>query len=166
MNSFSNVVSSVAWHPDGQSFVLSSMDTSLILYSAQSCQILRKITTSSRFYDVKITPDARYLVGVCNESMLHVFDMEDLSVARKYGLGSWSTCIQVSADSRHVLINTGAREVQLVDIETGEVKCRYPGQVQDRWVIRGCFGGEGEHFVLSGSEGMAPPIILVSLYPC
>jgi len=40
----------------------------------------------------------------------------------------------------------------MVDLENGHIIQRYPGQVQDQWLIRGCLGGADENFVVSGSE--------------
>lgn len=113
---------------------------------------LRKVS-SSRFYDLKITPDGKKLVAVCTDKHFHVYDFNDWKNKRSYNFRCMLTCVQTSDDSKHAIVNTDAREVVLVDLDTGKVVQRYTGQIQDKWVIRGCFGGTDEHFVLSGSEG-------------
>jgi len=148
---FSEPVSSVAWAPDGQSFVTGGMDEFLIQWDVRG-EMLRK-SASPRIYDLKVTADCQKIVGVCTEQQLHVFDFRDWKNQRSYNLGCSLTGVQTSKDSRYAIVNTAAREVVMLDLETGRVIQRYTGQVQDRWVIRGCLGGADENFVLSGSEG-------------
>lgn len=52
-----------------------------------------------------------------------------------------------------MLVNLSSGEIQLLDIETGELIRTFDGQKQGEYIIRSCFGGAAENFVLSGSEG-------------
>lgn len=55
-----------------------------------------------------------------------------------------------------MLLNMG-QEVRLLDIESGETLRKYVIPSTDgnpNFIIRSRFGGVGEHFVTSGSEGM------------
>lgn len=151
LTDFSQPVTSATWAPDGQTYVTGSMDEFMIQWDLQG-KILRK-EKSPRVYDLKITPDGQRIVAVDNQKHLHVYDFHDWTNKVPYDLGVGLTCVNVSRDSRHVMVNTGAREVQLIDIETGKVVQRYLGQLQGMFVIRGCFGGADENFVVSGSEG-------------
>ena len=67
----------------------------------------------------------------------------------------------MSAHGRSILVNLSAQEVHLYDLarsvdvldeKAPPVMC-YRGQKQGRYVIRSCFGGRDESFVVSGSEG-------------
>jgi len=62
--------------------------------------------------------------------------------------------ISVSKDSKYVLLSSMAPEVLLLDIE--ELKClrSFKGHAHEIGMIRSCFGGPEENFVLSGSEGI------------
>ena len=59
------------------------------------------------------------------------------------------TCINISRDSRYMLVNMSEGEVQLLDIETADVVRHYSGQKQGQFIIRSGFGGASENFVVS-----------------
>lgn len=63
------------------------------------------------------------------------------------------TCVTVTRDSRYILVNLSSGEIHLLDIENGEPIRTFKGQEQGNYIIRSCFGGAAENFVLSGSEG-------------
>lgn len=52
-----------------------------------------------------------------------------------------------------MLVNLSNGEIQLLEIETGVLIRTFEGQSQGTYIIRSCFGGAAENFVLSGSEG-------------
>lgn len=112
-----------------------------------------KRDASPRIYDLKITADGQKIVAVCTEKTLHIYNLHDWKTKRSCNLKCGLTGVQTSKDSRHAIVNTDAKEVVMVELETGRVVQRYKGQTQDKWLIRGCLGGADENFVLSGSEG-------------
>lgn len=63
------------------------------------------------------------------------------------------TCITASRDNRTILISLEEGLVQMVDLEERCVVKRYVSVEQDKHIIRNCFGGAAENFVLSGSKG-------------
>jgi len=64
------------------------------------------------------------------------------------------TSVNFSFDGAELLVNMNKGKVVVLDLLTGQVIMRYEGAVQEAFVIRSCFGGAGESFVVSGSEGM------------
>merc|ERR1712070_1080306 len=67
------------------------------------------------------------------------------------------TSINYSADGTLLLVNMNDAEMNTgrlstLNSTTGEEVMRYEGAQQAEFVIRSCFGGAGENFVLSGSE--------------
>ncbi|KAI0032289.1 WD40 repeat-like protein [Vararia minispora EC-137] len=63
------------------------------------------------------------------------------------------TSVKISADSRYALINNAPDEIHLWDLLTQRMVRKYTGQRQGRHIIRSCFGGVDENFIVSGSEG-------------
>ncbi|KAI5816950.1 WD40-repeat-containing domain protein [Pyronema omphalodes] len=150
---FEEPVSSICWAPNGQSFVLSFLDEFMLQYNPNG-ELIRRIP-SKRLYDVKITPDGTKLVVTCTHHKMHVYNFQNLAeppAVYSFEPTQNLTGIALTKDSKYVVINTGAGELIMVDLETGEVVKRFVGQVQDKFVIRGCLGGADENFVLSGSE--------------
>lgn len=70
------------------------------------------------------------------------------------------TSVFLSPDDRHLLVNLSvqvlfliySQEIHLWDLHEKRVLAKYIGQKQGRFVIRSCFGGVYENFILSGSE--------------
>jgi len=71
------------------------------------------------------------------------------------------TSLTISQDSQSYLVSVANGEVHLVDMESSETIRVFEGQIQGNFIIRSCFGGAAENFVLSGSEG-----VLLSSYIC
>jgi hypothetical protein len=63
------------------------------------------------------------------------------------------TSITLSHDGSTVLVNMALGEVHMIDLITRDTVRKFKGQKQGEFVIRSCFGGAAENFVVSGSEG-------------
>ena len=110
-------------------------------------------TTDWRVQDCAISPDGQRLVTITTERHIFVYNFitrqEEYSLRLKTDL----TCITISRDSKHILVNMADNELQLIDINTAEIVRRFLGQKQGKFVIRSTFGGADENLVISGSEG-------------
>lgn len=98
------------------------------------------------------TPPLR-LVVICTDNSVHIFDharREKLSYIR---LDDKLTCVSLSRDGREMLVNLSCGEVWALGVDDGAVRHKYRGQRQGNYVIRSCYGGASEGFVVSGGEG-------------
>lgn len=149
--SHDDVVESCAWVPGTNQFVTCSPGKSMKLSNTDG-QLLYT-WSDTRFFHCAVTPDARRLVVVCNDNDIQVIDLAtrerefSRSVADKQ-----LTSVFISRDSRYALINVVPEEVHLWDLELRRIVRKYVGQVQSDYIIRSCFGGVDENFVLSGSQ--------------
>lgn len=64
------------------------------------------------------------------------------------------TSVSLSHDNRYVLANLAFEELHVWNLETQQLEATYKGRQQGRFVIRSCFGGLNQNFVVSGSEGL------------
>ncbi|VDB82854.1 unnamed protein product [Peniophora sp. CBMAI 1063] len=62
------------------------------------------------------------------------------------------TSVSISADSRYALVNHAPDALLLWDLHAQRLVRAFAGQRQPRHVIRSCFGGVDEAFIVSGSE--------------
>ncbi|RPB03597.1 WD40 repeat-like protein [Choiromyces venosus 120613-1] len=152
MNAHTDWVSSCAWAPDGQTFVTGSVDGDMILWNLYGESIHK--WTGARVYDLAVTADSKRLAAVCTQMKLHVFNFVTREKEYERDLGGVSTCISVSKDSKYLLLTMGAgvQELRLLNIETGTDVRQFSGTKQKEYVVRNCFGGADENFVVSGSE--------------
>lgn len=153
-------VTSCSWSPDGLSFVTGSLDRQMqmCLWDLKGHR-LHAWSGNYRARHCCITPNGRWLVAISMDRRIHVYDFRTREVDYSIPMKGELSCLSISRDSRHMLVNV-ADEIQLLDIETAEVVRRYTGQKQGQFVVRSSFGGAGENFVVSGSEGkslFSPP---------
>ncbi|EQL32335.1 hypothetical protein BDFG_05468 [Blastomyces dermatitidis ATCC 26199] len=149
-------VTSAAWAPNGDSFVTGSLDRqSQLCHWSVAGESLYKWSGQYRVRDCSISPDGRRLIAISTEKKIYVYNFETRAEEYSMSIKLDLTCINISRDSRYMLLNTSECEMQLLDIETREVARQYVGQKQqgnDEYIIRNSFGGAAENFVVSGSE--------------
>ncbi|EPS40252.1 hypothetical protein H072_5931 [Dactylellina haptotyla CBS 200.50] len=147
-------VTCCAWAPDGKTFATGSVDKSIVLWNLQGEDLHQ--WSGSRIYDIVITPDGTRLIAICTEQKIHIYDLaspkkeEFCTLLMKAPL----TSISVTKDSRYAIVNMGigSEQIQMVDLELHEEVRTFKGHKQGKFVIKSCFGGADENFVVSGSE--------------
>lgn len=60
----------------------------------------------------------------------------------------------VDKAGKQIVLNLNGQGLHLWDIETKTLVKRFRGVVQGHYTIQSCFGGIGDNFIASGSEGM------------
>ena len=162
-------VSSAAFLPasaETPGFVSGGLDRRINLYDMQG-EVLHTWDTG-RIYDLKVSADGRYLVAISHESKLFVWDLATRELIGQHKFQHILTCLNVSKDSKRVLISCSPKvdannaasqaaddlttEVQELTLPDLRFLRRLKGQRQEQFVIRSCYGGHNEQFVLSGSE--------------
>ncbi|MCJ1352963.1 MAG: hypothetical protein MMC33_002947 [Icmadophila ericetorum] len=146
-------VTSAAWAPSGDFFVTGSFDkrAQLCLWNLTG-QNLYTWSSEYRVQDCAMSPDGRWLVTISPEREIIVYNFDTREEEYCLRLKTKSTCVNISRDSKYMLVNMADNELQLFDINTAEVIRRFSGQKQGEYVIRSCFGGADENLVISGSE--------------
>lgn len=84
---------------------------------------------------------------------MHVFDYHRREKLSQISMQHDMTCLSLSRDGEEMLMNLGCGEVWAMEVDSKEVRKRFRGQKQGNYVIRSCFGGASEGFVVSGGEG-------------
>lgn len=103
--------------------------------------------------DLAISHDGLNLIA-CSERKIRFFNLEDKTESAAIHEDESITSVFVSSDGIHLLVNLSIQEIHLWNLVEKKLVKKYVGQKQGRFVIRSCFGGIGESFVLSGSEGV------------
>ena len=155
----SEPISSAAWLPGGRTFITASLNkvNHICHWSIDDNNFGTKLSTWEYDFRVQhcaLTPDGKRLIVATNSKRVYVYDFVSKRELYNLSMGVDLTCINVSKDSRTMLINTSKGNILLLDIETSEEIRAYSGQKQGQFVIRSCFGGAAENFVVSGSEGV------------
>ena len=148
-------VTAAAWAPDGKSFVTGSHDrqSQLCSWSLDGQAIHSWEDTNHRVQGCVISPDGQRMVAISPENEITVYDYVNRVFEYQIKVASKMTCINISRDSRYVLVNMADNEVQLFDLETADIVRRFLGQKQSEFVLRSAFGGADQNLIISGSEG-------------
>lgn len=129
------------------------VQSQLCLWSVKG-ETLYSWTGDYRVRDCAISADGRRLIAISTDNRIFVYNLLTHEEEYCIKLHMDLTCINISRDSKYILVNMSSSVVQLLDIETAEVVQQYLGQKQGNYIIRSTFGGASENFVVSGSEGV------------
>jgi len=99
-------------------------------------------------------PPLLRIAALCTHRTIHIWDYTTRSKLNIINMGDQDmTSLNWDRDGREMLVNISKiGEVWLIDDE-GRPKMKFPGQRQEGYVIRSCFGGAREGVVVSGGEG-------------
>ncbi|KAJ3009732.1 UNVERIFIED_CONTAM: hypothetical protein HDU68_002532 [Siphonaria sp. JEL0065] len=148
----SETITSLAFIPKipATSFVSSSVDKNVLLWSLEG-HVLHK-WNGVRVTDLNITSDGTRMVTI-SDKRIRVFDLSSKEEILTLQEHDAITSINTAQDCRFALVNVAAcQEIHLWDMHENQVVRKFTGHKQGRFVIRSCFGGLFQNFVLSGSE--------------
>ncbi|KAG0295600.1 hypothetical protein BGZ97_004794 [Linnemannia gamsii] len=151
----SDVVTCLGWLPDGERFVSGSEKNLFLMATAGN--LLRQWPFPVR--DLAISADGQTLVAM-GGTIIRMISLVDFTEISKLEETDGITAISLSMDGQFLLVNTTVkpaqlpmhREIHLWNLPEGRIVRKYSGYKQGLFVIRSCFGGWDERFVISGSE--------------
>jgi WD40 repeat protein len=147
--------SSCAWFPDGKRFVTGGSEKCIYIWDLEGKELdAWKGSRMPRISVIAITRDGSHLVSVCGDRYISIYNLE-LKIDRVIEEEKCITSRSVSRDGMYLLVNLVSQEIHLWDITEDESTIKpfkYKGHRQGRYVIRSCFGGSDQGFILSGSE--------------
>ncbi|CAH8270518.1 unnamed protein product [Arabidopsis lyrata] len=144
---------SCGWYPDGQGIIAGMTDRSICMWDLDGRELeCWKGQRTQKVSDIAMTDDGKWLVSVCKDSVISLFDRE-ATVERLIEEEDMITSFSLSNDNKYILVNLHNQEIRLWNIEGDpKIVSRYKGHKRSRFIIRSCFGGYKQAFVASGSE--------------
>jgi len=147
----------IAFSNDGQFILAGSGDNTAILFDGKSGKEIRKFkktfsTCTSCITDAAITPDNKYVLLTCSDS-IKMFDRANGTLIREfYGQGSPEK-ISVSTDNRYVYgIEYGTAEAW--DLKSGKLVIK-AGDYSDNKVLAAAISPDGKQILTGGEKRVA-----------
>lgn len=157
-HTFSNesfTVSSCAWFPDSKRLVCGSSDPKkgIYMWDCEGNEIKAwKGMRMPKVLDLAVTPDGENLISIFTDKEIRILNVTtnaELVITEEHSI----TSLSVSGDSKFLIVNLNSQEIHMWDITRKLTKPHtYKGHVQQKYVIRSCFGGLNSMFIASGSE--------------
>ncbi|KAL1550098.1 WD repeat-containing protein WDS [Salvia divinorum] len=149
------VVSCCAWFPDSKRLVCGSSDPKkgIYMWDCEGNEIKAwKGMRMPKVLDIAVTPDGENLISIFSDKEIRILNLAtnaERVISEEHSI----TSLSVSGDSNYLIVNLNSQEIHLWDVTTKWIKPRkYSGHMQQKYVIRSCFGGLNSMFIASGSE--------------
>ncbi|KAK9726460.1 hypothetical protein RND81_05G216900 [Saponaria officinalis] len=149
------IVSSCAWFPDSKRLVCGSAEQEKGIYmwdcDGNELRVWRG-TRIPKVLDLAVTSDGNNLISVFSDKDIRVLNIvtnAEHVISEEHPI----TSLSVSGDGKYFIVNLNSQEIHLWDV-AGKWKkpLKYTGHMQNKYVIRSCFGGFNSAFIASGSE--------------
>jgi len=157
----SDHVTSMGWMPDSKRFISGSSDSFLYMWNLDGKKL--RSWNTARVHDLVVSKAGDRLITIGNDKKIKIFDLEG-----SYDMGTIDcdkavSAITLSSDGLNLLASTQSRQIQLWELNPDlkgpqPTKPRRVYKLPDlvtedqKYIIRTCFGGHSEAFILSGSE--------------
>ncbi|KAI9726088.1 MAG: hypothetical protein M1828_002096 [Chrysothrix sp. TS-e1954] len=162
-------VTTAAWAPDGLTFVTGSLDinTPLAVWNTDplppedgfpvhnfknQCARVQDCAISAPASAANTAIPVRLAAMCCTDNTIYLFDYLRSEEFGRISLEHPITCLNFSSDGNDMLINLSCDEIWAIDVETGDTRHKFQGHKQSHFVIKSCFGGASEGFVVCGGE--------------
>lgn len=141
------------WAVDGQTFALGALDSKrgICTFNTEGEELVQW-NKKHRVQALCGSADGRWLVAADNLSTLWVYSAATRQLEYELDLGTRPHCLAMSQDCRHLLVNKGNNEAQVIDLTTKAIVQKFVSHKMGDCIIRASFGGANESFVVSGSE--------------
>ena len=158
------VVTSCAWLPGGTRFITGGLDKHVYQWDVKEGKASLCFKLSGcRINDLAVAKSGKWLFTSSNEKKFRLYRMDEPSLESERTFEESDSIISLclSPDDRFLLVNLQNQKVHLWDftnIDLGDFPtspiARYSTDLerQGRYVVRSCFGGGSNTFVVSGCE--------------
>jgi WD40 repeat protein len=148
-------VSSCVWAPDGLSFVTGVLEkTRSLCHWKANGDFMHDWKVGHRVQGLTLSPDGHRLIVMDNETHIYVYNFVTRDMEYKMDLKGLMGSVNISQNSRHLLVNKADGEARLLDLDTREtIRIFTVPNRTDRFCIRATLGGANESFVAAGSGG-------------
>ncbi|CDP03813.1 unnamed protein product [Coffea canephora] len=149
------IVTSCAWFPDSKRLVCGSSDPEkgIYMWDSEGNDIKAwKGVRMPKVSDIAVTPDGQHLISIFSDKEIHILNLQtnaERVISEQHSI----TSLSVSGDNKFFIVNLNSQEIHMWDVAGKWVKpWKYEGHMQQKYVIRSCFGGLDSRFIASGSE--------------
>ena len=148
----SSTFTACAWFPDGMNFISGGGDKCIYIWDIEGKEVDSwKGPRVPRVNDLTVSADGNHMICIA-EKEIRLYNLET-KAERVIKEAECITSLSVSSDGRSLLVNLTNQEIHLWDIkDDSKLLFKYRGHRQTRYVIRSCFGGFDQAFIVSGSE--------------
>lgn len=153
-------ISACVWMPNGVNFVSGAYDCKIIEWDANTGQTVSTYAANHRVNDVVVSKDGSFIIATCADKSIQIFDTTTKAQVKSIVETVSATSLFLSPDNDSLLVCTNSGEnpemehpeIHVWSIREARLLQTFRGYSQQRFVIRGCFGGHNEMLVICGSE--------------
>ena len=158
------VVTSVAFSPDGRSIVSGSFDQTIRFWDLETGREIRQILVADDYINssvlsVEFSPDGRYVLSEDRKWKTCLWDVQTGREIRRFP-GTMSA--RLSPDGLNVASDGSEQTIVLWDVETGKEIRRFKTQIS--WPKPEAFSPNGHFLIFGNARLWAPKTIVPCLY--